>query len=292
MPANPTQDTMGPMTRTVWDAALVLDAIAGYDPNDAITAYAVGHVPETYTASLDEASLDGARIGVLRQPQDQRADPTSADYGKVWAVIDTAIEKLAALGAEMVDPVEIPELDRVAGIGNSYETEAATDAYLAELTNPPVTTYRDILLSGVVVPWRARSMWASAGKTTDDPGYLTVMKEREALRVAVLQAMAEHGLDAIVYATFDHQPTLIAPDVETNPTPRDGYGWGDNRQLSPAIGFPALTVPAGFTTDDLPVGLEFLGRPFTEGMLLGFGYSFEQATSHRRGPATAPPLGG
>jgi Asp-tRNA(Asn)/Glu-tRNA(Gln) amidotransferase A subunit family amidase len=93
-----------------------------------------------------------------------------------------------------------------------------------------------------------------------------------------------------VYPTFDHQPTPIAPGVETNPTPDDGYAWGDNRQLSPAIGFPALTVPAGFTSDDLPVGLELLGRPFSEGMLLGFGYAFEQATGHRRPPDTAPPL--
>ena len=112
------------------------------------------------------------------------------------------------------------------------------------------------------------------------------------LRVAVLGAMADHELDAIVYATFDHQPTLIAPDVETNPSPDDGYGLGDNRGLSPAIGFPALTVPAGFTTDDLPVGLELLGRPFTEEMLLGFGYAYEQATRHRRPPTTTPPLGG
>ncbi len=292
MPANPTQDTMGPMTRTVRDAAVVLDAIAGYDRNDPITAYSMGQVPETYTDFLDAGSLAGARVGVLRESQDERADPGSEDYRKVWAVVEAAIERLGALGAVVVDSVEIPELELVAGIGNVYETEGATDAYLAELNDPPVSTYRDILLSGVVNPWRARSMWGSAGKTTDDPGYLAVMHKREALRIAVFKAMVDHDLDVIVYPTFDHQPTRIAPDVETNPTPNDGYAWGDNRQLSPAIGFPALTVPAGFTTDDLPVGLELLGRPFTEGMLLGFGYAFEQATGHRRPPGTAPPLGG
>jgi amidase len=104
--------------------------------------------------------------------------------------------------------------------------------------------------------------------------------------------MADQELDAIVYATFDHQTTLIALDAETNPSPLDEYGWGDNRGLSPAIGFPALTVPAGFTTDQLPVGLELLGRPFTEEMLFGFGYAYEQATHHRRPPATTPGLGG
>ncbi len=290
MPANPTQDTMGPMTRTVRDAAIVLDAIAGYDRNDPITAYSVGHVPESYTDFLDGGSLVGARVGVLREPQDERADPGSDDYRKVWAVVDAAIGRLRSLGAVVVDPLEIPELELVAGIGNFYETEAATDGYLSELTDPPVATYRDILLAGVVVPWRAMSMWGSAGKTTDDPGYLAVVHKRGALRVAVLKTMADRDLDAIVYPTFDHQPTPIAPDAETNPTPNDGYAWGDNRQLSPAIGFPALTVPAGFTSDDLPVGLELLGRPFSEGMLLGFGYAFEQATGHRRPPDTAPPL--
>ena len=133
-------------------------------------------------------------------------------------------------------------------------------------------------------------MMGSVGKSTDDPGYLEVIQTRETLRVGLLKVMAEQDLDAIIYATFDHQPTLIARDVETNPEPEDSYGLGDNRGLSPAIGFPALTVPAGFTTDGLPVGLEFLGRPFTEGMLLGLGYSYEQATDHRQPPPTTPKL--
>ena len=290
MPANPTHDTMGPITRTVTDAAILLDAIAGYDPNDPITAEAAGEVPSTYTASLDAGSLRGARIGVVRAPMDRGADPSSVDYRKVKVVMDRAFEELRAAGAEVLDPLVIRDLDIVGGIGNNFETERATNAYLAELTNPPVSSFRDILLSGVVIPWRSRGMWGAAGKTTDDPGYLVVMQKRERIRVAVFQAMAEHELDAIVYATFDHQPTLIASDVESNARPNDGYGRGDNRGLSPAIGFPALTVPAGFTTDDLPVGLEFLGRPFTEGMLLGFAYAYEQATDHRRAPATTPRL--
>jgi Asp-tRNA(Asn)/Glu-tRNA(Gln) amidotransferase A subunit family amidase len=102
--------------------------------------------------------------------------------------------------------------------------------------------------------------------------------------------MADHDLDALVYATFDHQPTVIAPDALTNPETEDRYAWGNNRYLSPVIGFPALTFPAGFTTDGLPVGLEFLGRPFTEAMLLRFAYAYEQGTHRRKPPATAPPL--
>ena len=93
-----------------------------------------------------------------------------------------------------------------------------------------------------------------------------------------------------MYAPFDHPPSPIAPDAETNPSPRDDYGLGDNRPLSPVLGFPALTVPAGFTEAGLPVGLELLGRPFSEAMLLRFGYAYEQGTHRRRPPSTTPPL--
>ena len=290
MPANPTQDTMGPITRTVRDAAILLDVITGYDPEDPITAYAEGRIPETYTASLNLDRLRGARIGVVREPMDASTDTSSDDYQKVKIQIDRAIRDLVSLGALVVDPLVVPELKTLQTIGNNFETERAMDDYLSKLSNAPVTTLKEILLSGVVIPWRARSMMESVGKTTNDPGYLEVIRKRQTLRRNVLKVMADQALDAIVYATFDHQPTLIAPDVETNPSPADEYGRGDNRGLSPATGFPALTVPAGFTTDQLPVGLEFLGRPFTEEMLFGFGYAYEQETHHRRPPPTTPRL--
>ena len=290
MPANPTQDTMGPITRTVADAALVLDAIVGYDPEDPITAYSVGHVPETYASALDRERLRGARIGIVREPMDARTDTTSADHRKVRAVFDRAVADLRSLGADVVDPLVVPDLARVREVGNDWETEEATDAYLAEHPNAPVRTLREILLSGVVVPWRAAQMMGLVGRTTDEEGYLALLHRRERLRVAVLQAMADHGLDAVAYATFDHQPQPIAPDVETSAAPADMYGWGDNRGLSPATGFPAITVPAGFTTDDLPVGLELLGRPFGEETLLGLAYAYEQGTHRRRPPPATPAL--
>ena len=102
--------------------------------------------------------------------------------------------------------------------------------------------------------------------------------------------MADNMLDALVYATFDHQATVIAPDALTSADTEDGYALGNNRYLSPVIGLPALTVPAGFTTDGLPVGLEFLGRSFTEAMLLRFAYAYEQGTHRREPPATTPAL--
>jgi amidase len=295
MPANPTQDTLGPITRTVRDAAILLDAIAGYDPNDRITAYSVGQVAPTYTAFLRADGLQGARLGIIREPMDPKTDPSSDDYKKVRTVIDKAIADLERLGAEIVDPVTIPDLkDRVKRmyIDNVFETEQATNAYLAEHKNAPAKTLREILLSGKVVPWRAKTLLDNIGRSTDQLGYLQVLAVREETRQLILGIMADYRLDALVYATFDHQPALIAPDVLTNPDTKDEYRLGTNRNLSPSLGFPALTVPAGFTTDGLPVGIEFMARMFAEPTLFRLGYAYEQATHNRKPPASTPALPG
>jgi amidase len=292
LPANPSTDTMGPIARTVRDAAILLGVLVGYDPADPITAWSVGNLPDSYVAGLSTEGLRGVRLGILRQPMDGRVDTTSAGFLQVRARIARAIVQLRAQGAEIVDSVSIPDVDRVGALygGNVYETEAATDAYLKEHPGAPYKTLRAMLLSGKMNPWRAAAFAGALGHTTRDPGYLDYLNARERLRTAVLAEMADRRLDAIVYATFDFPPTVIAADVETNPAPRDEYGFGDNRTLSPVLGFPAITVPAGFTNEGLPVGLELLGRPFTEAALLGYAYAFEQATHLRRPPTTTPPL--
>src|SRR5438552_16358879 len=110
MPAKDTQDTLGPITRAVKDAATLLDVIADYDPNDPITAYSVGQIPPTYTAFLRTDGLQGARLGVIREPMDPKADASSDDYQKVRAIIDKAITDLTGLGAEIVEQVAIADL--------------------------------------------------------------------------------------------------------------------------------------------------------------------------------------
>ncbi len=131
---------------------------------------------------------------------------------------------------------------------------------------------------------------ATVGKSTDDAGYLQILRIAEETRQILLGEMAGKRLDAVVYATFDHQPALIPPDAMTRPAVDDRTG--NNRRLSPMLGFPAITVPAGFTSDGLPVGLEFLGRPFAEPTLFKFAYAYEQATHHRKPPASTPALPG
>jgi Asp-tRNA(Asn)/Glu-tRNA(Gln) amidotransferase A subunit family amidase len=292
MPATPTNDTLGPITRTVADAAVLLDVLAGYDPNDPVTAYGVGRAPESYRGFLDEDGLMGARIGVIRQPMDPRADPASNDYKQVRAVIDRAVEGIASLGAVVVDPVEVPLIELVDAtyVRNTLETEQAMNRYLETLPNAPVSSLREILLTGTVTPSRATTLMDVVGHSTEDIEYLDILLTREKIRQSVLTVMADARLDALVYATFDHQTTEIPSDALTTAKRDDEYGRGNNRRLSPLIGFPAITVPAGFTADGLPVGLELLGRAFSEGMLLRFAYAYEQATQRRRPPAATPRL--
>jgi Asp-tRNA(Asn)/Glu-tRNA(Gln) amidotransferase A subunit family amidase len=129
------------------------------------------------------------------------------------------------------------------------------------------------------------------GRSTNEPGYFELLRIQEELRQAVLTAMADQRVEALVYATFDHPPVRIPSDVMTR-TVVDTAGPGNNRRLSPAIGFPAMTVPAGFTADGLPVGLEFMGRAFAEPTLFRLAYAYEQGTHHRKPPQTTPALHG
>jgi amidase len=294
MPARPTTDTLGPIARSVKDVALVLDIIAGYDPNDPITAETVGHMPTSYAESLTASGLEGARIGVIRDPLDSRTDTTSADYRHVRAVIDRAVADLARLGATVVDPLTIPDVaarSMKVYDGNIFETEAATNRYLAQHPNAPVKTLSEILLSGKVVPARARVLMSVLGHSTSEQGYLELLLLKEQLRQSVLAAMADRRLDALIYATFDHSPPVIPPDALTRSV-IDAAGPGNNRRLSPALDFPAITVPAGFTPEGLPVGLEFLGRAFAEPVLFKLAYAYEQGTHHRKPPPLTPSLAG
>jgi amidase len=285
MPFAPTRDTLGPITRTVRDTAIVLDVIAGYDPDDPITAWSYGQQPETYTRFLLPNGLAGMRFGVIRAPMSKDTDVGAADYKEIQAAITTAIADLVARGAQVIDPLVIPNLvDMVAeggSGGESFETEAAIDAFLAQYPNAPVHTLRDIVASPLVIAKRRAELGTTLGRTTEDVGYIKQTHFRDELRTLVLKAMADHRLDALVYATYDHAPAAVPKSTR-----------GTNRVLASITAFPAIAVPAGFFADGLPIGIEFLGRPYSEGTLLKAAFDYEQATRHHHPPATAPALAG
>jgi amidase len=283
MPQGPSRDTIGPIARTVRDAALVLEAIAGYDPKDPVTVASYRRISESYTGFLQPNGLSGMRLAVIRQPMDKGTDTNAPDYKEVRTMVDRAVSDLRARGAEVIDPIEIPNLlQLLEGSGSNpstYEVEQATNDYLAQHPDAPVRTYKAIVESPLLIEARRKGMIDDLGHLPTEPAFLLQLQTREALRMQLLKVMADNRLDAFVYATFDYAPTRL-PIA----TP------GSNRLLSTFLGYPALTVPGGFSSDGLPLGLEFLGLPFAEGTLFKAAYDFEQSTRYRRPSLITPVL--
>ena len=283
MPQGPSRDTLGPMARTVRDTAILLDVIAGYDPNDPITSESYGKLPKSYTDFLVEGGLKGMRIGVIRQPMDPRTDTKSEAYQKVKTLVDRGVADMRAAAAEIVDAVEIPNLmDLLAASGSNgspYESEQAINAYLAQHPNAPIKTYAEIVNSSVVIESRRKAMGPDLGGVPTDPAFLLQLVKRAELRTAILKTMADQKLDALFYASFDSPPVLLPGSTPYS-----------NRLMATFTGLPALAVPGGFTADGLPVGVEFFGRAFDEGTIFKAAYGFEQATRYRQPPKLAPEL--
>jgi amidase len=284
MPAAPTRDTIGPITRTVRDAALVLEAIAGYDPKDPITAASYGRTPESYTAFLQTNGLRGMRFGVIRQPMDKDTNTNAADYMEVRAMIDRVAGVLRMRGAEVVDPIEIPNLLQLLEASgttrtNVYETEQSINDYLGQHPDAPLRTFEAIVTSPLLIEARRQAMIYAVGHLPTEPAFMLQRQMQEALRTQVLKVIADNRLDAFIYATFDHAPA---------PLPRATRG--NNRLLAPILGYPALAIPGGFSSNGLPLGFEFLGPPFAEGTLFKAAYDYEQSTKIRRPPAITPAL--
>lgn len=291
-PARPTTDTIGPIARTVKDAAIVLNVIAGFDARDPTTAASPRQTRASYVPQLSGTGLSDVRLGVLREPQDGRTDVDSAEYRAFRRVSDRAIARMQALGAVVDDVPAIPDLARRLDQdfdGNVFETEAAVDRFLAGESQPPFTTLREILLSGRILPSRATTLMESVNRTVADAGYARIRQDINELTQHVLSVMQEHRLDAFVYPTADLPPSRVASDAMTNPR-TGGTRLGSNRRLASVMAFPAITVPAGFTDEGIPVGIEWLGAPFSEAQLLTYAYAFERATHHRHPPSLTPAL--
>ncbi len=274
VPLSHTLDIAGPLARNVTDLALLLDATVGADLADPVTAGADANIPDSYTTALDPDALRGARVGVLTMLV--RQDPEDEPVARV---IDAAVADLRRLGAA----VEEVEIDGLAELLDSYvvlshEFKFDLDAYLAAI--PAAPSLAQVLAEGLYHPAvRERLEQSNAVETLDTDVYREALGRRAIVRRRMVETMDELELDAVIYPTMRQQAAVIG-------RPQGG----DNCRLSPHSGLPAITVPAGFTPDDLPVGLELLGRPFAEPRLIALAYAFEQGTGHRRAPAATPPL--
>ena len=285
-------DTVGPMARHVYDVAALLNVIAGVDPADAVTKRGDGRASADYTQSLRADALKGARLGIARDfmGQDQDVD---------W-VVEAALDTMRKQGATVVD-VKLPRwlLD---GKGEYYtairypEFAAQIAEYLATI-GPTYPKNLDQLIERARLvnaprpdgagpnPARWSLMLREAGSgTLADYHYTSVRDHAMPLvREYLAGLMTANQLDAIVYPTDPRRPQSHAA-----PAAPPGGGSASPSNLANLSGFPDLIVPAGFSTDDLPIGLSFLGAAFSEARLLALGYSFEQATKVRRLPVHTP----
>lgn len=277
-------DVGGPIVRTVEDAATLLDVVAGYDPADPITKNSDGHIPNSYKAFLDAHGLKGARIGVYRP----YIDGASADP-QIKALTEKAIEDLKAQGAQIVDPFVIPDFDALTK--NIFCGDFQTDLNAYLMKHGQGATYKtlaEIIASGLYLPYIEGRLKSTAAAKPGSEADRTLCPDvyhnagKLAFRNAIHAAMAQHRVQAIIYPTWSNAPRKVGDDKSPA---------GDNSQvLSPQSGFPAITVPMGYTHGDLPAGLTFLGDSFDEGTLIKFAYAYEQATKHRHPPSMFPPL--
>jgi amidase len=284
IPIAHSQDTAGPMARTVRDAAILLGALAGSDARDTATAPADGKRAPDYTAFLDAEGLQGARIGVARK--------IAGFDARVDRLMEDAIAEMKRRGAVIVDPANVPHLGEYDDSELEvllYELKADLAAYLA--TRGPdvrVKTLADVIAFNDAhrdreMPFFGQELFLRAqekGPLTT-PAYLEALAKNQRLSRAegIDAVMDEHKLDAIIAPTG-------GPAWMTDHVAGDHYTGGSS--TGPAVaGYPNITVPMGFVFD-LPIGLQFMGRAWSEPVLLKLAYAFEQATHHRRAPKFLP----
>lgn len=284
------------MARTVEDAVAVFQVIVGADPDDSATIANAGglHGPgwgtgaklgssDNYAASLVKDGLHGARIGVLRQAYER--DTTDPEIVQVFTA---AVEDLKHSGAFIIDPapIDLSKAVRPQGGPPCGGFKYDMNRYLAALGDKvPVHSVEEIIKSRRFHPSVQRRLeQAQEGVENgpDTPACKAEAEYRQLMRVAVMKTMDTYKLDAFVYPTWSNPPRLIG-DLNTP--------HGDNSQVfSPATGFPSIQVPMGYTRGTLPAGLTFFGRAWDEARLIKLAYGYEQATTHRRPPASTPPL--
>ena len=272
------RDVSGPMARTVADVAAMLDVIAGVDPADPATAGAQGHIAQSYKAHLRQDGMAGKRIGVMRQAFEE-SDPA------VLALFDKALDDLRAGGATIVDPFMVPEFDLYPRQPHpKSEVRFAIESYLAKTGPGFPKTMADIAASGKFHPLHETMFLTTmvAPPREVDPIVKKLEADEILMREAYLRAMETAGVDCFVMPCAAFPPKL---NGDRNTTPAGGTTW-----IASGLHWPALIVPMGFTYEDLPSGIQIVGRPWSDAYLIELGYGYEQATRHRHPPSTVPPL--
>ncbi len=271
-------DVVGPMCRTVEDATRVMEIMVGYDANDAVTKYSEGNIRNNYTQFLQKDGLKDARIGVLRELIDKDSDK------EIITLFENALLDMKALGAQIVDSVKIPDFSSLKENQWCIEFRKDVESYLAKyVKNDSVKTLEDIIRIGSKSKYatdRLQFFSTNQGRIKNPEiecsNPFTDIR-RIAFREAIEKRMDELQLDAIIYPTWNNKPARIDLFNEEYK--------GDNSQIiAPHTGQPAFTVPMGYTTGNLPAGIQFLGRMFDEPTLIKLAYSYEQGTQHRKPP--------
>jgi amidase len=275
VPFSSSWDTAGPLARSIGDLAIVLDATIGEDPDDPTTKVDAGKPRPKFADALDASALKGARLGVLtalfgNAPEDE----------EVERVDRAALDEMKAQGATLVE-VAVPDLEALLKDSPPFDYEFKADlaAYL-EARNAPVRSISELLQKGLYgIPIELKLKRRAVAKGRDSAEYQTLVQQNAQLQKAVLKVMNDQKLDALVYPTVLRKAPRIREAQE-----------GVNCWLAGATGLPALSVPAGFTDDGLPVGVELLGRPFADARLVALGFAYEKAAPHRRAPPHTPAL--
>jgi amidase len=268
-------DVGGPMCRTVEDAAVVLDVIAGYDEADPATALCKERMPRSYITHLKRDALDGARIGVFRYYIDQ---PTTDP--EIKTTFERALIDLGRCGAELVDPMIVPHFEEFTADLWCNTFQRDLNCYLSTLRDPPYRTLREIVDSGLYCSYNAERLRNIVDAPDSCCGDVYTESKNIRLREAVYGAMDKAIVDVFVYPTWSNPPRLVG-DMESP--------HGDNSQrIPPHTGMPSLSVPMGYTRNVLPAGLQMVGKLFSEPLLLGYAYAYEQETKHRLSPERFP----
>ena len=282
VPISRTQDTAGPMARTVADAAALLTAMAGVDPADAASARSQAYAARDYSESLKAGGLQGARIGVARNKY-------AGYHPATDTLLDRAIADMKAQGATIVDPADVPTADQLDACEVPilmHEFKVGLDAYLAKRgATARVQSLEELIAFNErektrELPHFGQELFAQSQQTKG----LTAPAYQKALATCERLSRSE-GLDAVM--TRDRLDALVAPTG--SPAWKTDLVNGDHflgASSTPAAvaGYPSITVPAGFV-DGLPVGISFIGRAWSEPRLIELAYAYEQATKHRKPPA-------